>query len=349
MRNHSKNSLQTRVKQGFTLIELLVVIAIIGMLVSLLLPAVQSAREAARRIQCVNNLKQIALAASNYQDAFNAFPSGHIGQRRETDPSRVSLGSNWSVLILPFMENSTAFNVYNFSLAMGDGSNATVAGIGVSGFWCPSDPAVSDMHPLDDYYLAKPEGGRQAFRSYVGNRGLWFTPTYGSTKNDPCFAQVQASNSGLLFEHSAVRPASVTDGMSNTALFSEQLHSILSPEDQKYYHWYQSGWWCDSFFDATYPVNAHLKMGQQIRDSIWWALVQAASSNHPGGANFAFADGSVRFVKDTINTWQLDAKGNPQGATFGVCGQFTIGSASPSVYQSIVTRNGGEVISSDSY
>lgn len=336
--------------KGFTLIELLVVIAIIAVLISLLLPAVQAAREAARRTQCVNNLKQIALASSNYCDSFNSFPSGHIGQRRENSPRIMSLGTNWSSLILPYIEGNNAYNVYNFSLAFGDGSNATVAGFGNNAFMCPSDPAVSVTHALDDYYLTKPANVRQALRSYMGNRGLWYSPTYLSSTNDTCFSRVQASNTGMFFEHSAVRPASVTDGMSNTLLLGEQLHGVLSDEDQRYIHWHQSGWWCDSFFDTSYQINSHLKMRQRIETDLWWALVQSASSNHPGGANFAFADGSVRFIKDSINTWQLDNTiGNPVGLTYGTCGEFTYGTSKPGVYQALCTRQGGEVISADSY
>jgi prepilin-type N-terminal cleavage/methylation domain-containing protein/prepilin-type processing-associated H-X9-DG protein len=340
----------TQRKKGFTLIELLVVISIIAVLISLLLPAVQSAREAARRVQCVNNLKQIALAASNYCDAFNSFPSGHIGQRSEKNPRTMTLGTNWSSLILPYIEGNNAYNVYNFSLALGDGSNATVAGFGNNAFMCPSDPAVSVTHDLDDYYLTKPPNVKQAYRSYVGNRGLWYSPTFTNISDIYCFNKLQGANAGILYEHSAVKPASITDGMSNTFLLSEQLHGILSDEDQKYIHWHQSGWWCDSFFDTSYPINSHLKMRQRIESSLWWALVQSASSNHPGGANFAFADGSVRFIKDSISTWQIDDDyGNPQGLSFGTCGEFTYGNSTPGVFQALCTRQGREVISADSY
>ncbi|MFM7130622.1 MAG: H-X9-DG-CTERM domain-containing protein, partial [bacterium] len=114
--------------------------------------------------------------------------------------------------------------------------------------------------------------------------------------------------------------------------------------------WHQSGWWCDSFFDTSYPINSHLKMRSRIETDLWWALVQAASSNHPGGANFAFADGSVRFIKDSINTWQLDNTiGNPVGLTYGSCGEFNYGTSKPGIYQALCTRQGGEVISADSY
>jgi prepilin-type N-terminal cleavage/methylation domain-containing protein/prepilin-type processing-associated H-X9-DG protein len=336
-------------RSGFTLIELLVVIAIIAVLISLLLPAVQSAREAARRAQCINNLKQLALAATNYCETSNSFPSGHIYQRLENSPRSFSVGSNWSTLIMPHIDGNNAINAYNFSLSIGAGSNATAAGFGISSFMCPSDPAVSMTHELDDYYDLKPPNVRQAFRSYVGNRGLWYSPTYTTTL-DSCFNMIQASNAGIFFEHSAVRPASITDGMSNTLLFGEQLHGILSDEDQKYIHWHQSGWWCDSFFDTSYPINSHNKMRQRIETNLWWALVQAASSNHPGGANFAFADGSVRFIKDSIETWQLDdTQGNPIGIRNGTCGQYIYGTSKPGVYQALCTRQGNEVISADSY
>ena len=132
-------------RRGFTLIELLVVIAIIALLVGLLLPAVQSAREAARRAQCTNNLKQIALAAHNYHDQNNKFPSGDMhcvcGGGSHTAHSMF-------VAIAPNMEQTNVFNSYNFSQNYHQPANVTVAGQGISSLWCPSDASIGDKNPM---------------------------------------------------------------------------------------------------------------------------------------------------------------------------------------------------------
>jgi prepilin-type processing-associated H-X9-DG protein len=145
----------------------------------------------------------------------------------------------------------------------------------------------------------------------------------------------------------------IVDGTSNTLLFGERLHGILSVEDQSYYHWWQSGFWMDAFFDTTFPINAHRRFKTEIDvEGWWWVPFESASSFHPGGSNFAMCDGSVRFLKDTIATWQTDYNnlGDPVGIAYGdTCGEYQLGRAKPQVYQALSTRRGGETISSDSY
>ncbi len=130
-------------RHGFTLIELLVVIAIIGVLVALLLPAVQAAREAARRAQCVNNLKQMGLALQNYHDTIGSFPMSYaasgpfVNGATDTAP-----GWGWATMILPQMELTAVFNATNFGLAVEASRNSTVARTTLNGYLCPSDPTL---------------------------------------------------------------------------------------------------------------------------------------------------------------------------------------------------------------
>ncbi|WP_169973906.1 DUF1559 domain-containing protein [Tautonia rosea] len=336
-------------RSGFTLIELLVVIAIIGVLIALLLPAVQSAREAARRSQCINNLKQLALAANNYESTYGSLPPGNLNQRWAGGGNRWYTGVNSFAFMLHFVEAGSLFEAYNFDLSMRDGANVTAAATNLSVLWCPSDPEVSELNPLHPWYDFQPPGFTQAARSYVGNRGTFWMTDFRYNTLDPCYATVTRTATGTIYDGSSVKLAEVRDGTSNTFLFSEAAFGELWPDSRKYWNrWWHSGWMEDAFFDTTAPIN---KAGRGKTPHSWHS-VTAASSYHPGGANFAFVDGSVRFLKDTINTWQLGTDGLPIGHQYQTCGgwgYYTQGTAVPGVYQALSTRRGGEVISADQF
>jgi prepilin-type N-terminal cleavage/methylation domain-containing protein/prepilin-type processing-associated H-X9-DG protein len=335
---------------GFTLIELLVVIAIIAVLISLLLPAVQAAREAARRGQCTNNLKQLALAALNYESANQTLPPGGF-TRHATLP-----GSKWNfspfVSMLPYLEQQAVFNAVNFDWNVYAGENVTIAGIGLSAFWCPSDASVSVLPSADltNYPGAPPGDWKQAYSSYGGVVGAWSLRLH---IDNPTFALRKANMTGLIYAHSSTRLAEITDGASNTLMFGEHLHGVFDAAGQAQYHAWNSGFWTDTFIDGYYPINASHKLLNFGDSSGRDYIAMSLASNHPGGANVAACDGSVRFLKDSIDCWPIDpgtkvALGVPFNSD-GTARIFINPGAKVGVLQKLCTRNFGDVVSADSY
>jgi prepilin-type N-terminal cleavage/methylation domain-containing protein/prepilin-type processing-associated H-X9-DG protein len=331
---------------GFTLIELLVVISIIGVLVGLLLPAVQSAREAARRIQCTNNLKQIVLATHGYMDVWSTLPRGGFLQQISAgsglyDPSGGPYISGGVFLgLIPYMEQRPLYDAMNFQVNVFTAINATVSATGIATFWCPSDDGTSDPQTLRDGDFYDPGSFTMNYTSYAGNLGTWhmsWAPQYNDRLN------------GLFNADGAVRDTSVTDGRSNTMAFSEHARGLLAPDDRIEEHWWPSGYLSDTLFITLYPMNPQ-KTATNLLD-FEHAFVLTASSQHPGGCNFAFLDGSVRFLKETIDCWKIDpATGLPSGISFDSTGLVHVVPWTRfGVYQALSTRNGGEVISADAY
>ncbi len=363
-------------RRAFTLIELLVVIAIIAVLISLLLPAVQSAREAARRAQCVNNLKQIGLGVHNYISANDVFPWGCYRQHNLNDGSGgtgypyTSAGS--FIPLLPMMEQSQVYNSVNFMYNIFGAGNTTVTGTSLSFVHCPSDPAVENK-----VFMAKGSVDgtdmTMCYSSYGGCAGTWFqlprfswpATEFSSAINNqngvivyvgydnPAYIQ-GTTYSGL--SRPCVKLASVTDGTSNTFMYSERAHGMLSATDQVCWNWWCSGNFGDTSFCTMYPINPFKKdantgtIGNVGGGSD--TFVSSASSFHPGGANFLFCDGSVRFIKESIQCWQINpATSLPNGITLDSAGyvyQVTPGTQF-GTYQQLSTIRGGEVISADAY
>ncbi len=365
--------------RGFTLIELLVVIAIIGVLIALLLPAVQAAREAARRTQCTNNLKQLALAANNYESANGCYPAGSYSNYNGGAPARgcangvapCAFPENFSVFVrmLPYTEQSAMYNAVNFNLTSSNFENITIAGVRLNILTCPSD-TTNDPVPLVkgapnssfNLIAGTPPPGNwlQCYSSYAGNAGTW---DYGTTTlANPA---VRAMYNGVIYNDSSTAIAQVTDGTSNTMLFAEHSHFMATLNDPNFYvsdNSWQSGRWYDTLFSTLYPISINLQaLPAQVNGPFGYYSITAANSLHPGGANFAYCDGSVRFLKSTINTWSVsgnstDPAGNaiPDGSTTLAVSNpsgtvHLFGSAQLGVYQKLSTRSGGEVVSFDQY
>jgi prepilin-type N-terminal cleavage/methylation domain-containing protein/prepilin-type processing-associated H-X9-DG protein len=359
------------VRRGFTLIELLVVIAIIAVLIALLLPAVQAAREAARRAQCVNNLKQLGLAAQNYHDVNGSFP---IGSPLMCDPVAITVwaeSQSTFVSMLAQFEQSSLYNAMNFSRSIYSIANATIYATGVSTLWCPSDGTVSRTATNVGAMSADYPNGTVKFTSYAGCFGMWMaepldyisTPCSGNINTNAMFQAIQGNGNGIYNYSKSYNISAITDGTSNTMIYAEKANGKYSQTlsgmaaagvtsaDYNNFSWWADAVTADTLFTTFYPMNPFNKIKLAYNGEWNDDWVEPASSFHPGGANFAFADGSVRFLKDTINSWPVNpAGGNPPGITDST-GVYSINVAliQPGVYQKLSTRSGGEIVSSDQY
>jgi prepilin-type N-terminal cleavage/methylation domain-containing protein/prepilin-type processing-associated H-X9-DG protein len=354
------------VRRGFTLIELLVVISIIAVLIALLLPAVQAAREAARRIQCTNNMKQMGLAFHNYHSTYNAFITSEFFA---FDSSHNSVpyfsGGGWRLTALPYIEQQPLWNAFNNNITIFNPENTTVYDNGISAYWCPSDPIVSQRLALAAGENAPLYTGTvfMHFSSYAGNAGVWMNETSptGNTNGTPNWQSVMQANgansNGVMFQMSNVGLQSITDGSSNTLLLGEWAYGKIVPaEAQTQWHWWIGFNPGDAIFGSAWIINPEGKCkGGVAGVASAYSFDCATGSFHPGGANFTMADGSVRFIKDTISTSPINNNNcmitNIQGSngTWSFIPPGSPGFAPLGVYQSLSTRAGGEVISSDSY
>jgi prepilin-type N-terminal cleavage/methylation domain-containing protein/prepilin-type processing-associated H-X9-DG protein len=295
-----------RSRPGFTLIELLVVIAIISVLVALLLPAVQAAREAARRVQCVNNLMQLGIAVQNYESSHEILPPGVI------DPSgpivNVPRGyhAGWMLQLLPFLEQRGAARRYDDGPGVYAGANLTVRKVMINTFFCPSD------------------GG-----SHRRNADTVALNSYAACHHD-VEAPIDATNTGAFFLNSHLRAEDIGDGTSTTIFLGEKLldETELGWASGTRATLRNTGTKINATRTATVAFLADEDSSPDGKepgagaDSRTLQLVGGFGSNHPGGANFAFGDGSVRFLRASIN---------------------------PQVYRYLGNRDDGELLSGDQF
>ena len=338
-----------RKSRGFTLIELLVVIAIIAILIALLLPAVQQAREAARRTQCKNSLKQIGLAMHNYHDVHNAFAPGYI-TNKPCNTAAVWPGCNdgevglyaWGAFILPYLEQNALYsqlNVGNVTLQQNLANPATLLSLtqAMPGFQCPSDPGPSTndfVSATNNYNFRVTDGTNpiQIARSnYMMMSNAWDSTT-------PAVYPVQYGWAhGVGYANSKINFRDITDGSSNTILVGERAYVYKSrnkvgagnvigfsgSNNTQGSSWARKGNGM-AVLGLTYSgINAVVGGEHDVR---------GFSSNHVGGAQFLFCDGSVHFLSENIDY----TKGTVSAANYM--------DLATTVYQKLALRDDGFVI-----
>lgn len=320
-----------RLRTGFTLIELLTTMSIIGLLIALLLPAVQMARESARRSQCASHLRQIGVALANYASAFSAFPGASNGR-----------GYSALVMVLPYLDQQPLYSAFNFSTDANEFSpyspNATAMGIELAGFLCPSDslPATSL---------------KATWSSYAANRGV--NRRNGEQNNGAFVTPLSPSGPGCSPLEGFV------DGMSTTASFSEWvLGPLIWPSRDPKGTVFETPTWLttaaefDQFAEECHSLDTAIATVNVDYKGMYWSFggymhacynhilgpndhscttgggqvqigAYSASSRHPGGVNLLYADGHVRFSTDAVSQQSWRAVGTRNGGeVVGADGEF---------------------------
>jgi len=262
------------------------------------------------------------------------------------------------VSMLVQFEQQPLYNAYNFSRSIYSGVNSTVYATGLAALWCPSDGQIIGKRLSAGRYFDNPNL-TFAFTSYAGCAGTWFPEPllYADCNiifpltpaNSPHFVALVNEVNGIFRYNYATTIASITDGTSNTFLYSERANGMFSPSESACFDWWGNGLSSDTIFTTLYPMNAFRKVPNVVDESSW-SWVQSPSSLHPGGANIGMADGSAHFIKDSINTWPYNrASGYPKGVT-QTNGIFTVAPGTQmGVFQRLSMCADGGVISKDMY
>jgi prepilin-type N-terminal cleavage/methylation domain-containing protein len=294
-------------KNGFTLVELLVVIAIIGILVALLLPAVQQARAAARRTSCINSLRQIGLAGLSYESAQRQLPPGHEHNRGIGTSDPDSLGWGWRTYLLPFIEEKALSDSFDTNLRLDDPVNRQWATSIIPMLLCPSDSALNDSLAFVSSNLSS------SLSNYVGNGGAF----------EDSFVPTVEWSDGILMrttdqKHNGLKLRKIKDGTSKTFFAGETLK-------------YGFIWDPNTFGGVSGNGNAARTLtqvrtghGEFNPDLTASDAVKRNSyaSNHTGGAHFVFVDGSTHFIAESIEHNRLTVAAANQGQQIGVYQRF---------------------------
>jgi prepilin-type N-terminal cleavage/methylation domain-containing protein/prepilin-type processing-associated H-X9-DG protein len=322
-----------QLRRAFTLIELLVVIAVIGVFVAMLLPAVQAAREAARRVQCTNNLKQIGIALHNYHQAIGTFPPGYLSKMDPVTFDNDGPGWGWLAYSLNQMEQLPTYNSINLVLGIEFPANQTARLNVINSFLCPSDAWRQNVFTVVDATTSATTAGAPicsvGSSNYVGSVGTGdpssLYPYIIDAQDGP---PGRDNGNGLFYRNRAITIAAITDGTSQTFAAGERSQNLSRAS------------WTGAVTNAAVPLVAlqgeagldpegggalvlsHTGEGHGPNSPSGLAHGDQYWSLHPGGANFLFADGGVRFIKEVVGF---------------------------KVFQALATRAAGEVLSSDQF
>ena len=276
--DHERLMRERAARGGFTLIELLVVIGIIAILLVLLLPAVQQVREAARRIECRNHLRQFGIALHAYHDMHRTLPPGDMAQGDPPDfPLRTGWG--WGTFILPQLEQSPLHSQIDFNLGNAVSENRTLIGRPLEIFRCPSDSAPSQIIA----HIPGPGATSVAHGNY-------------------------AASGQMLSAMSGVRLAHVSDGLSQTLMIGERRYAVDDGIGEI------TSAWCGTLaYDMDY-LRFHSVPHLTVLPGVRVNAVNSFNSRHPGGTHFLLADGSVQFISESLDDWLYFALSTPNGS-----------------------------------
>jgi prepilin-type N-terminal cleavage/methylation domain-containing protein/prepilin-type processing-associated H-X9-DG protein len=302
-------------RRGFTLIELLVVIAIIAILIGLLLPAVQKVREAAARAKCSNNLKQLGLALHGYHDANGFLPPGAQNAvfpipNPTGNTTTFINGTSWIVFVLPNIEQEALYRLYRFDLAYNSVENgSTVGSQVVSTIYCPSGPDPRryldpngnvTTNPSTHYYgILGPAGATNPTANIVN--GITYNYTVGNPVTNGSFSvhgmlTQYRDQPGSVTTRLRIKLTDVIDGLTNTLMVAERSNILPSGQANDYRTWIRgNSGGSGACKNVTNPINSTFYNGSNNFNDI------SFGSQHTGGCNFALGDGSVRFIRDSID------------------------------------------------
>ncbi|MEZ6060347.1 MAG: DUF1559 domain-containing protein [Planctomycetaceae bacterium] len=282
--------------RGFTLIELLVVIAIIAVLIALLLPAVQQAREAARRTQCRNNLKQIGLALHNYHDVHRTLPSGWIAVLNgQPSPHDGLSGFGWATMILPYLDQQNLYNQLDLNLAVNDHRNEPFIRKRITAYVCPSDPQPETwwIHEADHSHgHVAPATMQQDHVDLAELATANYAGVFGTQDLHLCeHVSGACLSDGTFYHNSSVRLRDLTDGTSSTLIVGERL---TKPELEWFTTWSGMVPEGEEAFSRILGSTDHTPNSRALH-------LDDFSSHHTGGALFCLGDGSVHFISENID------------------------------------------------